>query len=216
MDRAGGPWLVGGGVAAAVVVIVVIALAAGGGSDDPDEASGPTSTDPASPANVTTATTGGDATATTAPDPAAPTSTDASVTSTTATAPPQPGGDDELENPNLVGIEFGAISQEGVGSPAPPPEPIPQMPDWEMIELDTVESPNPEAFVDPDPVTVPAFSGAIDDFVSNAVGCQLNCIRKAVLHPSFLRAEVDIEVETNVATTLTVWMSTGSIITVND
>lgn len=116
--------------------------------------------------------------------------------------------DDALPIPYLSAA--GAITEEGAVTERRGAAATDEDPGWESAELDPHEDAGDEFFEPDDPVAVPALA-VIGDLTSNAVGCESNCIIRALLHPKLLVADVGLEVETNVAATITVWITKNPV-----
>ena len=92
---------------------------------------------------------------------------------------------DEAPAPGPSGLVVGVT---------PPTEQPDRAPSWNAVQLDLADPP------DLDPVPVPSITGAAGGLVSNAGGCQLDCIERAVLLPDRMHADVGIELVTEVPT----------------
>lgn len=93
------------------------------------------------------------------------------------------------------------------------PAPAPPAPRFEPVELVAVEgpAPSPAPPTPAAPVDLVATPVVIGDLTSNSPGCASNCITSAALSPGAVGSPASIEMSTNVATRMTLWMSTKSI-----
>lgn len=118
---------------------------------------------------------------------------------------------DEVDEPAL-GKDAGAVTETGGVAeqpqhPIPPVPPVPA-PSWGPVMLNTFDLPEPAFAVEQLPSeeipteTPPKFG----ELSSNAFGCDSRCITRALLHPNPLSADLDIEIETTVATQMIVWV----------
>jgi hypothetical protein len=92
-----------------------------------------------------------------------------------------------------------------VVSPAGQPTHVPAASSWTQVALVPVEGDAPPPPPEPDPVNVPPYNATPGNLVSNAYGCLSKCIVHALLEPANFQADLGVDVETNVPTTVFVW-----------
>jgi hypothetical protein len=148
-----------------------------------------------------------------APAPASTATTNDLSLDESSTAPETTTASTTTASTTVVDIGDDAYDLPKIPYPPVQPEPpLAPVPSFDPVALMAVEgdAPPPPAPVAPTPVHL--VGGPIGDLTSNAVGCLSQCISSSTVTAAQFDPSATIAVTTNVATRLTLWMSTEQIV----
>lgn len=148
----------------------------------------------------------------TSTEPSGPATSDPPHTEDEGQPDPTGGPLIQLADPEPEPTMAGQVSQHGASMDkptVPPAQPVETSPSWDEVQLDVIEPPEPAAPTVPDPASIDPIPNAAGGgmFVANAWGCAVNCFTSAQVSHDPKFAKLTVELETTVATTAFLWVS---------